>query len=414
MSLPRLVRNSADLSRLVNEGYALRIRAGYLVVDDIPYATAAGTVARGSLVCPLDLQGDATARPSTHIMWFTDVPHTSEGREMTELIHERGPIQLADGLVAAFSSSQKVNGHEYENFYDKVIAYARLVVAHAQAIDGRVLPTTFRPVATDERDSVFKYLDTSSSRSGTTSLTERVSLARVGIVGLGGTGAYLLDLLAKTPISELHLFDGDVFATHNAFRAPGAATIEELAAAPLKVYHHAARYEALRWGVVPHPVFVTADNISEMQGLDFVFLALDASHDKRVIVEALLNEDVPFIDTGLGVRLDPQGLAGMVRVTAGFRGGRALVENNQLISYELGDDDEYETNIQVAELNALAAVLAVIAFKKHYGFYSDAERELHSLYRIDSNEIINTHGLSDCEPNLSQDSCRVDDRTDID
>jgi hypothetical protein len=397
MSLPRLVRNSTDLSRLVNEGYAVRIHAGHLIVDDIPYATAAGTVARGSLVCPLDLQGDATARPSTHVMWFTEIPHTSDGREMTELVHERGPMQLAEGLIAAFSSSQKAHGNDYENFYDKVIAYARLVVAHAQALDPEAVPTTFRPVVTDESDSVFKYLDTNSSRAGVTALAEKVSLAKVGIIGVGGTGAYLLDLLAKVPIAELHLFDGDVFATHNAFRAPGAATMEEISAAPFKVNHHADRYEALRRGVVPHPVFVTADNITEVLGLDFVFLSMDANGDKKDIVEALLDNGIAFIDTGLGIRLDPGGLAGMVRVTTGLQERRELIDDDHLISYRLGDDDEYETNIQVAELNALAAVLAVIAFKKRYGFYSDIEREIHTLYRIDSNEIINAYGFSDTE-----------------
>lgn len=395
MSLPRLVRNSADLSRLVNEGYAVRIQAGLLIIDDVPYATATGAVARGSLVCPLDLQGDATTKPSTHVMWFTKMPHTMDGREMTELIHQRGPMHLGGGIIAAFSSSQKAHGREYDNFYDKVVAYARLVIAHAQAIDPGAVPTTFRPVITDESDSVFKYLDTNASRAGVTALAEKVALPSVGIIGLGGTGAYLLDLLAKTPISEIHLFDGDVFATHNAFRTPGTATLEELAAAPFKVDHHAARYEALRRGVVPHSVFVTAENIDQILALDFVFLAMDANSDKKVIVDALLEEDIPFIDTGLGVRHDPGGLAGLIRVTTSLPGRRVLRQDDQLISYGLGDDDEYEANIQVAELNALAAVLAVITFKKHLGFYSDIERESNALYRIDSNEILNSFGASD-------------------
>jgi hypothetical protein len=53
------------------------------------------------------------------------------------------------------------------------------------------------------------------------------------------------------------------------------------------------------------------------------------------------------------------------------------------------------TNIHVTELNALAATLAVIAFKKKYGFYRDEAHELHSLYRIDSNELLNRFGNDD-------------------
>ena len=50
----------------------------------------------------------------------------------------------------------------------------------------------------------------------------------MAIVGLGGTGSYILDFLAKTPVQHIHLFDGDRFLQHNAFRSPGAPSLEEL------------------------------------------------------------------------------------------------------------------------------------------------------------------------------------------
>jgi hypothetical protein len=383
--------------RLVNEGYAVRIVAGHLAIDDVPFATAAGDVARGSLICPLDLQGEATGKPSTHVMWFTELPYTKDGVELSAIIHERGPIQLAEGLVAACSSSQKVNGQEYANFYDKVVAYVGLVLAPAQAIDPNVTATSFKPVASDEADTVFKYLDTNSSRAGITALTEKLSVPKVAIVGLGGTGAYLLDFLAKTPIREIHLYDGDVFSTHNSYRSPGAASIEALNAAPTKVDYHAGRYEPLRWGLIPHPVYMTAENVAELSEMNFVFLAMDSSEDKRVIIKELTRADVPFIDTGIGLRHDPGGLAGLLRITSSLPGRREHIVTGDLISYGLGEDDEYETNIQVVELNALTAALAVIAFKKHFGFYRDDEQELHTLFRLDSNEVHAEYGASDSE-----------------
>lgn len=39
---------------------------------------------------------------------------------------------------------------------------------------------------------------------------------------LGGTGSYALDLVAKTHVVEIHLFDADLLRPHNAFRFPGA------------------------------------------------------------------------------------------------------------------------------------------------------------------------------------------------
>jgi hypothetical protein len=391
MSHPRLVRNSPDLTRLVNEGYALRIHSGHLVIEDVPFVTAAGTIARGSLACPLDTEGETSARPSTHMMWLSHIPHSKDGAELTHLIHDRTPQVLAQGIEVACSSSQKAHGRDYDNYYDKVVAYASLIVGEAQAIDPAAVPTTFKPVESDEPDSVFKYLDTNSSRAGIAALNEGLALNRIAIIGLGGTGSYLFDQLAKVPIREVHLYDGDHLATHNAFRSPGAASVDELTAAPFKVDYYAARYAALRRGIHPHPVYVTADNVEGLTDMEFVFIAMDASQDKKVIVDALTEAGVPFIDTGIGVRRDPCGLAGLLRVTTSLPSRREHIDNGQLISYELGGGDEYETNIQVAELNALTAVLAVIAFKKRYGFYSDAEGEMHSLYRIDSNEIVNAY-----------------------
>ena len=60
-------------------------------------------------------------------------------------------------------------------------------------------------------------------------------LVVVAIIGLGGTGGYILDFVAKTPVKQIRLFDPDVFLSHNAFRAPGAPMLEELRDAPKKV-----------------------------------------------------------------------------------------------------------------------------------------------------------------------------------
>lgn len=52
-------------------------------------------------------------------------------------------------------------------------------------------------------------------------------------------------------------------------------------------------------------------------------------------------------------------------------------------------DGVYSHNIQIAELNALNAALAVIRWKKWCGFYLDLEGEHHSIYTLDGNNIIN-------------------------
>lgn len=396
MSGSRLVRNSADLQRLVSEGYTVRIINGYLVIDDIPYVDATQTVQWGSFLCPLDLAGEQTTRPSNHVIAFVgSSPCNKDGGEISAGFVNPGLTYgwtAGPELIPSVGFSQKLRPDGYLDFYEKVTTYAAILIGPAQAIDPNATPHQAKPFTTDEDDGVFLYLDTFSSRAGITARSKRLELAKVVIVGLGGTGFYILDLLAKTPVSNIHLYDGDVFGTHNAFRAPGAAPLDALNARMKKVDYYAKVYAAMRRQLHPHPVNVTETNVAELLDAEFVFLAMDSGPDKQVIISALISAGIAFIDTGVGVSDDPHGIAGQVRVTTGLPTANEHVIRGGLISVVAGDAAEYDTNLQVVELNMAAAVMAVIRFKKWLGFYADTEGELHSTYRIDTNEILNKHG----------------------
>ncbi|GMA41859.1 ThiF family adenylyltransferase [Mobilicoccus caccae] len=394
MSASRLVRDSPDLQRLVSEGYTVRIVKNYLVVDDIPYVDSEGEVQAGSFICPLEMAGDRTVKPSNHVMAFVgSAPCNKDGGEISPGFANVG---LTSGwaagpeLTPAVGFSQKPRPDGYVDFYEKVTTYAAILLGPAQAIDPTVTPLQGKPFTTDEDDGVFVYLDTFSSRAGITARNELLELSKVAIVGLGGTGAYILDLLAKTPIRNVHLYDGDTFSTHNAFRAPGAASVVDLNARMAKVDFYAAMYASMRRNIHPHAAYITAANVSEVTDADFVFLAMDSGPDKWTIVNSLIAAGVPFIDTGIGVS-DDSGIAGQIRVTTGLPGATDHVTQGGLISVVAGDAAEYDTNLQVAELNMAAAVMAVIRFKKWLKFYADTEGELHSTYRIDTNETLNKY-----------------------
>jgi hypothetical protein len=89
---------------------------------------------------------------------------------------------------------------------------------------------------------------------------------------------------------------------------------------------------------------------------------------------------------------DPDGIAGQIRVTTSMPDASDHITAGCLISTVAGDAAGYDTNLQVAELNMAAAVMAVIRFKKWLSFYADAEGELHSVFRIDTNEILSKYG----------------------
>lgn len=391
----RLVRNSPDLAHLVDDGYTVRVVSGYLVIEDIPYVDSARQVRSGAFICPLDLAGDRTAKPSNHVMAFVgSAPCNREGGEISPGFANVGLTsgwEAGPELTPSVGFSQKLHPHGYDDFYEKVTTYAAILLGPAQAIDPTATPLQGKPFTTNEDDGVFVYLDTFSSRAGITERNQLLELSKVVIVGLGGTGAYLLDLLAKTPIRHIHLYDKDTFGTHNAFRAPAAASVDDLNARMKKVDYYAATYASMRRGIHPHSVNVDAANVSDLSDADFVFLAMDSGPDKTTIVNDLAAAKVPFIDTGVGVNNDSDGIAGQVRVTTALPDASDHATHGGLISVVAGDAAEYDTNLQVAELNMAAAVLAVIRFKKWLKFYADSEGELHTAYRIDTNETLNKY-----------------------
>ncbi|MFJ9900689.1 ThiF family adenylyltransferase [Streptomyces sp. NPDC091280] len=395
MSDSRLVRSSADLARLVEDGYAVRVVNSFLVIDDIPFVDDAAQVQWGSFLCPLDLSGDTAVAPSSHVMCFVGgVPRDKDGNPIDGLVNESVEKWSASPeLTASCGFSQKPEGG-YPDYYEKVTHYVAMVIGPAQAVAPEVTPLTFKPVETDEGDGVFRYLDTFSSRAGITEMNARLALKKVVIVGLGGTGAYLLDLLAKTPVQALHLYDKDVFRTHNAFRSPSAASLADLKEGLKKVDYYKRMYSRMRRHIAAHPVNVTSENVGEILDADFVFLAMDTSLDKKVIIETLTVNGIAFIDTGVGVGKNADRVDGQIRVTTSLPGRSEHIERDGIISYFAGEDAEYDTNLQVAELNSFAATLAVYRYKKYLGFYADAENELHTVYAVGSNGLYNRYNNS--------------------
>lgn len=209
------------------------------------------------------------------------------------------------------------------------------------------------------------------------------------MVGLGGTGAYTLDLVAKTPVREIRLFDEDEFLQHNAFRAPGAPSIEELREVHPKVEYLRRIYSRMHRRITAHRTRLRADNLHLLDGTTFAFLCMDAGEDKRAVVRRLEEIEAGFFDVGMGLEHDEGSLGGILRVTASTPAKRDHVHGGRISFAGGGAGDLYSSNIQVADLNALNAALAVLKWKKIRGFYRDAEREHHATYTTESNLLVN-------------------------
>jgi hypothetical protein len=385
-----------DLRRLRDEGYSVDVRAGHLVVSDIPYVSPQGGVRRdGILVSELTMQADRTARPSSHVIRFAgDYPCTNKGVPIEEIRNQSMHEQLAPDLIVNHAFSSKPTVGFYKDYYEKVRTYADILVGYAQAIDPSASPLFVRPLVSMEDDTPFNYIDTASSRAGIAMLSRKLESTRIAIVGLGGTGSYVLDLIAKTPIAEIHLFDGDKFFQHNAFRAPGAASREDLEGAPFKVDYFTAIYSRMRRGIVSHANFVDRSDLDLLQSMDFVFICMDSGPAKLMLIEALHAAGRSFIDVGMGIELADDVLTGMARITTSVPGQRNHV--SECISFaENAGDNLYGRNIQIADMNALNASLAVIRWKKLCGFYFDPSPSFNTTYVISTNKLIRDEARHD-------------------
>lgn len=238
-------------------------------------------------------------------------------------------------------------------------------------------------------NKIFNYPDTNSARGEFEFLNRKFSDQRIAIIGLGGTGSYILDLIAKTPVKEIHLYDGDTLQLHNAFRSPGAldGAVLDNPTELYKVEYYKEIYSRMHNGIVGHAEFITLNNVHSCSDFSYVFVCVDDNKARKMIVDYLLSVNVPIIDTGLGVNLLDDCLIGTIRTTSGTK------NKSNHIDARIGSEDvgknEYSTNIQIAELNCMNAVLAVIKWKKMSGFFQDLKREHNTLYFINTNKIIN-------------------------
>lgn len=388
--LPKRIVLDPDLEKLQKEGYAVEISHGYVLVHSVPYVTAQREIKRGIVVTNLNGNVGQLGAPTDHQVWFVgEYPCRQTGKPIESLRHSDKQFELWPGFVAQFRFSNKLFGtNGYPDYYSKLTNYISIISNEAKALDPSVTPCIFEIIVPAEEDTVFKYWDSASSRANILVVSEKLAMNRIAIVGLGGTGAYILDLIAKTPVREIHLFDGDIFFQHNAFRAPGAASIEDLEQRLFKVEYYNKIYSKMRSGIYTHNIYLNEDNIGELQNFDFVFLCVDKGPVRKLISEFLQQQNIPFIDVGMDLYVLPEdnSIYGTCRVTLCTR----LKNDHFTKRAPMAPDNEagiYESNIQVADMNALNAALAVVKWKQLCNFYQDLRQIHHTTYSINSHSL---------------------------
>jgi len=383
----KLINRSSDLKKLRDEGYEIEVKGGYLIIHHIPYVNSKREIEYGKLITNLSLNGDRTIKPNTHVMHFMgEYPCNKDGTIISAIKHTQPNKQLFEGIVMNYSFSNKPKGG-YSDYHEKVTVYAEIISSQAKSIDPRVTVKTFKVIQETDENNVFNYIDTNASRANIDMINSKFEGQKIGIVGLGGTGSYILDFVAKTPVEEIHLFDRDVFLQHNAFRSPGAPSVINLEKKMNKAEYFASIYSEMHRGIKAFATYITEENIDLLAGLSFVFICIDSNYGKSFIISKLLKFGIPFIDCGIGVNVAENNLVGSVRSTVVTSIKKDHIETR--IGTDSNEENEYSTNIQIADLNALNAILAVIKWKKKCGFYQDQKKEHHITYVVNTNQLLN-------------------------
>jgi hypothetical protein len=384
----KLISLSPDLQRLRAEGYEIEIKGTILLVYNVPYVNTNKEISPGTLVCLLNISGEQLLGPADHTIYFKgDSPCDKDGSILNAIVNNSVKKDLGYGVVADHYFSAKPPSGNYPDYFEKIETYVSHLESQAQALNPVVTARTGKVIESKEQDVVFKYLNPSPSCIELEVVTKELRDLKVVIIGLGGAGSYILDFIAKTPVKEIHLFDGDIFVSKNAFRAPAAASVETLRQMLKKVNYYSDMYSNIHKHVVPHDCYVTPAVFDELLSMDFVFICIDKGDARKLIVQKLTGLLIPFIDVGMGVNLENGKVSGSVRTTLVTKEKNDHIELR--IPFTDEGENEYNKNIQIVELNALNAAIAVIKWKKYFNFYHDLTAESHSIYETNVNKVIN-------------------------
>ncbi len=393
----QLVNHNDDLRRLVERGYAVSFDSNHLVVRDIPYLDSEGELQGGAIVAKLEFIDQKRVTQTDHQVFFAgSVPYGLDRKPIPNLGGGPASITLSEAcsdiVVQRSFSSKPRNTGRFVDFFDKVESYVAIISGPAIEFHN-VTPYTFRVLEQAGSNSVFKFHDTLTSRAEIGDLAQKFKDDVIAIIGLGGTGAYLLDFIAKTPVREIRAFDLDPFRVHNTFRSPGRLDTGELGKSKAAVYRY--RYGNFRKGLSVTPAFIDASCHDEVDGVTFAFVCVDKGSSRAGIFDLLISKGIPFIDVGMGLNRKRGPINGLLRITYYSAEHGQEVMEKELAPLSDDPDDIYRTNIQISELNALNACLAVIKFKQLRGFYFEEVPYYHLLFEVGDLKTVGESALNE-------------------
>ena len=367
------------------EGFTVEEESGIVRASRVPCLLQEGTTSTCTIEESFDPQ---TGKPNTEIGTDLHVVRITTYLELDGLVYGTDGTPLGsringDGKTWSEISIRSDSAGD-ESARDVVHRYAKQIIGAKKAFERGNNSSSSRP-------DPFKIPNTFEGRAGITKVQDRVRDQNIIIVGLGGTGAHLLDLLVKTPVQEIHVLDNDSMGWHNYMRAPGSPTEEEIelqhVEPPLKVDYYRPKYSPLREGLELDATRVESGDTFRSYLEDhlphFAFVCVDQLRDsdsprQDVIYRTLSQAAIPFIDSGVSISVEDDIIRGSITTSyheAGSTEWERTIPNARL----QGDLPGYR-NVQLPEINAMAASLAVMEWRRRTGQYvSEFTSSLHKF-----------------------------------
>lgn len=187
--------------------------------------------------------------------WTGEHPCHSDGRKIRSIENDSPAQTFGNGLQADFMFSAKALYREYAH---KITTYLGRITGEAAKVDPHATAPTFPAILADGEGEVFKYADTATSRAGNGATYDKVTGQKIGIIGLGGTGSYVLDPRRQDSRLSISSTATSSRSTMRSARRTGA----ELEGKPKKVAHFMSVYEKMRNGIVVHDAYMTEENVA--------------------------------------------------------------------------------------------------------------------------------------------------------
>ena len=378
-------------------GFTVRVESDVVLAIQVPCLLANGVVS----TCTIEKSYDpASGKPSNRIGGAVHAVRITADEEHDGRVYNANetPIEnYIDGDEKTWSNISIRKGSQGSPEEDG--SASDIIHRYAKQIVGALSAAGYSETASLAIRGPFKIPNTFEARAAIGPVQDLIRNQRIAIIGLGGTGAYVLDLVAKTPVKEIHLLDFDDVKWHNFMRAPGAPTAEEIESRHqgclYKVDYYHSKYASLREGIHPHTVRVdnpsTFGEFLSAHPIDYAFVCIDPLTDsdsprQDAVYCALSDAEIPFIDSGMSITLNDSSVRGAVTTSAYAAG--SVVWKDAIPNARVEGNAPGYRNVQLPEVNALAASLAVMEWRRRTGQYVSESASFLHKFRLESPRIV--------------------------